>query len=524
MLRYSGVLNVNRKRDKMLVIKWPAPMRMFIASIGFSSIFLTGCATLEQTWRNDVADLAPAVRSCAEHFSVLDQTIDRAGVRDAQAHRLTGFPYLRVDRYTASLNDLASMDWDARAQAQWLSRLQTLDQVARLVEIGNLPDQDIRALQADGSGRTALFNKTVQCAERLREQDASQPGRLALIRERAYVPDNYQTWQRVIGLYGLSHIPFAIGIEKWQRQTKLDFERAPELREKVSAAYRYTMPSDSMMTREQIAATIRRASDNPLHIPELNGEEKLTLARAFAPVFKLETGAEYDRIGRLRWGSGSTPELDMAEPVVYYRIALTRLGGQTLVQLVYTVWFSQRPPQYEHDMYAGKLDGVVLRMTLNANGDPLVYDSIHPCGCYHLFFPTPLVQAIPAPPGTGEWAFVPTSLPAHTVGTRVAVEIATGTHYLRSIRLEPASLGRNYQLVPEDALRALPTAHGTRSIYGPDGLVPGTERAERWLFWPMGVPSAGAMRQWGHHATAFVGRRHFDDADLLEKRFRIVAP
>jgi hypothetical protein len=29
------------------------------------------------------------------------------------------------------------------------------------------------------------------------------------------------------------------------------------------------------------------------------------------------------------------------------------------------------------------------------------------------------------------------------------------------------------------------------------------------------------MRQWGHHATAFVGRRHFDDADLIEARFVI---
>jgi hypothetical protein len=35
----------------------------------------------------------------------------------------------------------------------------------------------------------------------------------------------------------------------------------------------------------------------------------------------------------------------------------------------------------------------------------------------------------------------------------------------------------------------------------------------------MGIASAGAMRQWGRHATAFVGRRHFDDADLFEKRF-----
>jgi hypothetical protein len=67
--------------------------------------------------------------------------------------------------------------------------------------------------------------------------------------------------------------------------------------------------------------------------------------------------------------------------------------------------------------------------------------------------------------------------------------------------------------------QAPPGAAPTRSAYGPDGLVPGTERAERFLFWPMGIPSAGQMRQWGRHATAFVGRRHFDDADLFEKRF-----
>lgn len=39
----------------------------------------------------------------------------------------------------------------------------------------------------------------------------------------------------------------------------------------------------------------------------------------------------------------------------------------------------------------------------------------------------------------------------------------------------------------------------------------------------MGIQRAGAMRQWGRHATAFVGRRHFDDAELLEKRFEFDA-
>jgi hypothetical protein len=37
----------------------------------------------------------------------------------------------------------------------------------------------------------------------------------------------------------------------------------------------------------------------------------------------------------------------------------------------------------------------------------------------------------------------------------------------------------------------------------------------------MGIDNPGAMRQWGNHATAFIGRRHFDDADLIERRFEM---
>ena len=80
----------------------------------------------------------------------------------------------------------------------------------------------------------------------------------------------------------------------------------------------------------------------------------------------------------------------------------------------------------------------------------------------------------------------------------------------------------HYAIQPYSELRSLQRPDGLRaSAFGPDGLVPGTERAERFVFWPTGIDSAGAMRQWGRQATAFVGRRHFDDADLLEKRFRL---
>jgi hypothetical protein len=52
--------------------------------------------------------------------------------------------------------------------------------------------------------------------------------------------------------------------------------------------------------------------------------------------------------------------------------------------------------------------------------------------------------------------------------------------------------------------------------------VPGTDRVERLVTWPLGIESAGAMREWGRHATALVGRRQFDDADLIERRFELL--
>ena len=105
----------------------------------------------------------------------------------------------------------------------------------------------------------------------------------------------------------------------------------------------------------------------------------------------------------------------------------------------------------------------------------------------------------------------------------MSIHVATRSHYIERITIDaPESATIPYTLVPEDDLRSLPMPTGERrSAFGNDGLMLGTERLERFFFWPMGIPSAGAMRQWGNHATAFVGERHFDDADLFERRFRM---
>ena len=103
------------------------------------------------------------------------------------------------------------------------------------------------------------------------------------------------------------------------------------------------------------------------------------------------------------------------------------------------------------------------------------------------------------------------------------MRVASGTHYIERVAtVRGADSLVRYELRPYGELRSIVRMDGRRaSAFGEDGIIAGSERPERHWFWPMGIASAGAMRQWGRHATAFVGRRHFDDADLLEKRFRL---
>jgi hypothetical protein len=264
-----------------------------------------------------------------------------------------------------------------------------------------------------------------------------------------------------------------------------------------------------------------------LGIPDIGPRQRDLLLSTFAPLIQVQSTRNYDRIGALYWGDAAVPQVRTARPTVYGRIAYTRYGDTTLLQLVYTAWFPERPRQSALDILAGKLDGIVFRVTLGPRGKPLVYDSVHPCGCYHMFFPTPRVTARPPPKTGDEWAFSPAPAPTPGAHQRILIYVASRTHYLSGIAAAtppPQEAHQaQYRIEPESSLLTLPLpGGGTRSVFGPDGLIAGTQRPERLLFWPMGVPSAGTMRQPGTRDTAFLGQRHFDDPYLIQKRFRIV--
>ena len=468
-------------------------------------LLAAGCATFEGQ---------PTGQSpCQEWFAALDQRVDAAGVRDAQYARVAGFPYLRVDRLLASLREQAAQRPDTLAVL--VQRMRALDYDARRHEVDNLPDAALHGTRAE------ILRRTQDCGVELAASDLTDQRRREAFLAAARVPDDYSDAMRAFGLYPLTRIPFTAGVRRFEAEERAAFAAGPAA---APSRVRYAPPAGRVLSREVVRGLLTRGQYDPLRQPLVSQRELEALAATYAPSFDIAVSGDYDRFGALRWRRGDpVPVVDPTDLVVYAQAAYTRYGEAVLLQIVYTLWFSERPPSSSLDLLSGRLDGLVWRVTLAPDGEPILHDSIHPCGCYHWFFPSPRARPRPAPDEREEWAFAPQTLPRLAPGERAVVSIASGTHFIEGVGVAsgPDSLVR-YTLRSYDELRSLSRiGSGRRSVFGEDGLIAGSERSERFLYWPMGIASAGTMRQWGRHATAFIGRRHFDDADLLERRFEL---
>ncbi len=466
-------------------------------------LLLAGCATVG---RAPMPEEAPvAARECARLFEQVEEAVSAADVRDDEAHVLEGHPWLRSNRFLASFRDSAR----GEGLDHWLELMGRLDDRARSHEMANLPREARAGLGEDVPGRLA------DCRDSLVMFDRSRPGRVAQIRTAAEVPDAYITWRRVLGLYPLPGWFILQGVEDWQEEERIRFRDPPEL----SSVRRFAPKEAAAPEPGRVEQWLEEASDNPLGIPLPEPTLARRLFQAFAPDFVVETRGPHDRPGvPVREPGGVTVD---PEPVVYGRLSHTRYRERSLLQLNYMVWFSERPRTGPFDMLGGRLDGVVWRVTLAPDGRPLLYDSMHACGCYHMAFPTGRLEPRPPPDGLQEPLLVPRDAPGGE--GRMALYLASGTHYL--VGIERGGRGEGdavqYEIRDYHDLRSLP---GGRGLFGEHGIVPGTDRREEVFFWPTGVRAPGAMRQWGTHATAFVGKRHFDDPDLIERYFRPRGP
>ncbi|MBK81233.1 MAG: hypothetical protein CMQ43_10040 [Gammaproteobacteria bacterium] len=469
-------------------------------------VMATGCTSTSR----HAPDAGPddPVAECRVLFRDTDRAVSAAGVGDAQSWRIPGLPYLRSNRFLAG--GVAVPDSGPAFDA-WVERLRGLDRSARRAELANLPAGRLPPDRLSALDRCAAVLQRVDLAAGTR--------RAALTRVR--VPDAYRRTLRILGLYPLSSQPFLLGVHGLHRETERVFATPLDGLPVAGRLVRVGPAGTSAGTSPDTAAAIlARSARNPLGIPLPDDAALAELFERHAPIWEIDVGTDSDSPGTPRFDPAGRVVVDGA-PAVFTLASHTRWYGETLLQLNYLIWFPARPRTGPFDLVGGRLDGVIWRVTLGPDGRPLIYDSVHACGCYHKFYPTPRARLVASYRGWEEPLLVPQSIPDGP--DRLVIRLSSGSHYVERVYRAESARNRQastYTLEDYDRLRSLPhPEHGRRSLFDPDGIVPGSERRERWLFWPMGIPEPGAMRQWGQHATAFVGRRHFDDPGLMARYF-----
>lgn len=459
--------------------------------------------------------------TCRQFFAEMDHAVDAAGVRDQGPWPIPGFPYLRVDRFLASFADEVA---DETRFTAWTRRLARLDREARAFEIANLPDSEQQRLAALAPTGNGLTEAADACRTHLLRSELTLAANRDLLREQARVPDDYVTAWRILGLYPISALFVKTGVARWHRDTNETFSLPLEQLPQNGRWQAWAAPAAPRLSITEIADLLRAGIDDPLGIPEPVGDQRDALFASFAPRWVIDTVDENDLPGTPFIDSApSTAQVDTSRPTVFRRLSHTRFGDEVLLQLNYIIWFKARPPASGFDIYAGPLDGINFRITLSSDGEPLLFDTIHNCGCYHMFFPVaPLAYNTSATDFWTESPLVPQVI--DVVDGAPQLHVSNRAHFVQRVTFSPSVEGEPYQYQWDDyaRLRSLETDDGRRrSLFGRHGIIEGSERPERVLLWPMGIRSPGAMRQWGRHPTAFVGRRHFDDPYLIEKLFTL---
>jgi hypothetical protein len=482
--------------------------------IFLASWALISCAHLPQIAHSPHVGAEGAIGACADFFEALDRKVTEAGVRDPGAFRVAGYPYLRVDRFLASFRGSAATE---EAFQAWVDRMQALDRVGRHFEIANLPAEGQKTLM-ERSPAQDLEARVSACGNTLRSADFADPAKQKQLRKAATPYDDYILLRRILGLYPVSSFFVSLGVAHYQRGAREIYSPSPPL--DTSRLKRYA-PEILPEKKTDSAGMVVHVQRDPLSIPRYSAEQRRILFSAHAPIWEVETRSSHDRIGLPSWNAGQTLEVDTSYPITFEHLSFTRFENHVLTQLNYIIWFPSRPSTGPFDILGGFLDGINYRVTLDTDGCPLLFETMHNCGCYHKYYPSARLK----PRTETGYREPPLILTAPLTGekTRMVVSMETGTHYVRHLYPDNGASSiatATYRISDYNDLRSLPGPKGSRqSLFREDSLVVQSYRKERWILWPTGVLSPGAMRQWGRHAVAFVGERHFDDPYLVERIF-----
>jgi hypothetical protein len=486
---------------------------LFVSKLILWPIILTGCASLPEVTRSVHFGSSGPEGRCADFFATLDTLAKQSKTLDSGYARIKGYPYLRSDRFTASFGTSLNNNDSFSA---WVNRLQDLDQEARNFEIANLHDSDIAA-RLTYRNRAEISRRIVSCGDILKKIDFLNINNQQRLKQAVVVSDEYIDSRRILGIYPVTSLLVSHGVSRWHDSARKHFSNRPPENDQT-IRYASAAASDVLAARK----IIHQAERDALGIPVYTSVDEKTLFQAFSPIWEIQMQGVYDRIGSPFWTEDGHIDVDTSSPRTYTSLSYTRYGKDVLTQLNYIIWFPSRPKTGALDIYGGLLDGLNYRVTLDTSGDPILYETIHNCGCYYKAYPTSRLQIRKTMP----YKEPPLILKAPKIDFQkelMVVSMDSRTHYVRNLYSVPRGLDDDAEVyihLPYNELKSLPFSNSKRkSMFNPYGIVTGSERLERYILWPMGVLSPGAMRQWGKHAVAFVGKRHFDDPFYMHNMF-----
>lgn len=443
-----------------------------------------------------------AVNSCLVSLTELQQlNLTYSGVQ--QGEIIAGAPWLRSNRlvgYFSRQNKLSDQQL-----ADLLNYMSLLARSGLQLEFRLLPLSQQQQWQQRFKIKTDSARYIDDCSQQLVAQQLLSPTKSRRFLQSLPEDDDYLPFARIAGLYPITALLFKQGV---MREHTWLYQQTTALQNSDWNTY-------GPKNIKTLAPNLLNIPRNSLEIPNLSPITKQALIEHHAPLWRLPDSLPVNHPGHPYWDKDSL-KVDH-QPISFSYISHGIHHSQTTLQLNYLIWFPERLPESRFDLLAGQHDAVLFRVHLTRTGQVLAYDSIHLCGCWYSLI-LPQAQSYS---DTRQLYQEPTFV-LRTEPGRQLLSLTSNSHLLiASQKAEPlASTQKQYQLRPFNDLLQLKADTPSllrSSVFNTEGFVPGSERPERWLFWPMGISNPGALRRPGDHAIRFIGKLHFDDPLILEK-------
>jgi hypothetical protein len=466
------------------------------------SLALAACQSSERPIdRNNLKTASAELLGCIAMADQFRKIVDSDGVRNASALALASVPMFHSNRFFDLLAKEAATESQTR---QWFSQSATLAAAVRGSENQNL----------EHPWSESRLNRLNLCAENFATYDEHINSRRRILQQLPLIPDHYSSLPQWLGFNWLLRPIFKSRIELLHEEEKRLFDQTRPF----DVSFSYKPKETSYQKDSEIAQWFIDAYDtSPLKTPMLTDTQLSSLIALHRPRFTIEFKDDNDLIGQPVW-QGEEVAINFDKPTVYTLPSLTRFGTSNLLQLNYVVWFSERKSTTWLDLYAGNIDSLIWRVTLDEQGKVLLYDSIHSCGCYHKYFIAADEVAARKLSLSEEPANIFTLANINTKAG-VHIRLTANEHYVVGVNDGELANAKPYSTASYSELSNLNYQGLSKSLFSPSGIIIDSKRIERFTLWPTGIDSVGAMRQWGSHATGFVEQQHFDDATLLNHYF-----